>query len=89
MFAASACSNICKPPVAQVSPKGDLVLIATAEAEDKTTGGVLLPATAQRKPTSGAQSPSNQAPQPDKHLFISSGCMTQLHQPHLLIAGPL
>ncbi len=28
-------------------------MIATAEAEDKTTGGVLLPSSAQRKPTSG------------------------------------
>ena len=42
-------------PIAQVSPKGDLVLIATADAEEKTTGGVLLPTTAQRKPTSGAR----------------------------------
>ena len=29
------------------------MLIATAEAEEKTTGGVLLPTSAQRKPTTG------------------------------------
>ena len=37
----------------QVSPKGDLVLCKVADAEDKTTGGVLLPESAQKKPTSG------------------------------------
>ena len=42
----------CTP--AQVKPKGDLVLCKTAEAEEKTTGGILLPAAAQKKPTSGA-----------------------------------
>ena len=29
------------------------MMVATADAEDKTTGGVLLPSSAQRKPTSG------------------------------------
>jgi hypothetical protein len=43
--------------VMQVNPKGDLVLAKVAEAEDKTIGGVLLPDTAQRKPTSGAHPP--------------------------------
>jgi co-chaperonin GroES (HSP10) len=38
----------------QVEPKGDLVLVEVAEAEAKTTGGVLLPTAAQKKPTSGA-----------------------------------
>lgn len=37
----------------QVNPKGDLVLAKVAEAEEKTTGGVLLPNSAQKKPTSG------------------------------------
>ena len=37
----------------QVTPKGDLVLCKVADAEDKTTGGVLLPESAQKKPTSG------------------------------------
>ena len=37
----------------QVKPKGDLVLAKVAEAEDKTTGGILLPDSAQQKPTSG------------------------------------
>ena len=40
----------------QVEPKGDLVLVEVAEAEAKTTGGVLLPTAAQKKPTSGANS---------------------------------
>ena len=39
---------------AQVTPKGDLVLAKVAEAEEATTGGILLPTSAQRKPTSGA-----------------------------------
>lgn len=38
---------------AQVMPKGDLVLAKVAEAEEATTGGILLPSSAQRKPTSG------------------------------------
>lgn len=37
----------------KLAPKGDLVLVRTADAEEKTTGGVLLPSAAQRKPTSG------------------------------------
>ena len=37
----------------QVSPKGDLVLCKVAEAEEQTTGGLLLPTSAQTKPTSG------------------------------------
>jgi chaperonin GroES len=37
----------------QVSPKGDLVLAKVAEMEDKTTGGILLPTSAQKRPTSG------------------------------------
>ncbi|DBA68229.1 TPA: hypothetical protein ACH3X2_013846 [Trebouxia sp. C0005] len=37
----------------KVSPKGDLVLCKVAEAEEQTTGGLLLPTSAQTKPTSG------------------------------------
>lgn len=39
---------------AQVAPKGDLVLVEVAAAETASTGGVLLPGSAQKKPTSGA-----------------------------------
>ena len=35
-------------------PKGDLVLAKVADAEEKTTGGILLPTASQKKPTSGA-----------------------------------
>ena len=45
-------TNLCG--TTQVVPKGDLVLAKVAEAEDKTLGGVLLPDSAQKKPTSGA-----------------------------------
>ena len=34
-------------------PKGDLVLARVAEVEEKTTGGILLAGSAQRRPTSG------------------------------------
>ncbi len=34
-------------PTSQVMPKGDLVLAKVAEAEEKTTGGILLPGSAQ------------------------------------------
>lgn len=34
-------------------PKGDLVLTKVADAEEKTTGGILLPTASQKKPTSG------------------------------------
>lgn len=37
----------------QVKPTGDLVLCKVAEAEQKTTGGIMLPTQAQRRPTSG------------------------------------
>ena len=37
----------------QVSPKGDLILAKVAEIEDKTTGGILLPTSSQKRPTSG------------------------------------
>lgn len=43
----------CGCSAAQVHPKGDLVLAKVASAEEKTTGGVLLPDSAQTKPTSG------------------------------------
>lgn len=38
----------------KVSPKGDLVLLKVTEAEEKTTGGILLPGSAQKKPTAGS-----------------------------------
>ena len=37
----------------QVMPKGDLVLAKVAEAEERTQGGILLPGSAQSRPTSG------------------------------------
>lgn len=37
----------------KVAPKGDLVLVEVANAETASTGGVLLPTAAQKKPTSG------------------------------------
>jgi chaperonin GroES len=37
----------------QVVPKGDLVLARVAEMEEQTTGGILLPTSAQKRPTSG------------------------------------
>lgn len=39
--------------VSAVAPVRDLVLIKVADAEEATTGGVLLPTSSQRKPTSG------------------------------------
>lgn len=37
----------------KISPKGDRVLVKVAEQESKTRGGILLPAAAQKRPTSG------------------------------------
>jgi co-chaperonin GroES (HSP10) len=37
----------------QVVPKGDRVLVKVAEQEEKTRGGILLPVSAQKRPTSG------------------------------------
>ena len=34
-------------------PKGDLVLAKVADMEEKTTGGIVLPTAAQKRPTSG------------------------------------
>ena len=52
----------------QVNPKGDLVLAKVAEAEEKTLGGVLLPDSAQKKPTSG------RAPTPITHRLMAWCC---------------
>ena len=37
----------------QVTPKGRKLLAKVAELEDKTTGGILLPTSSQKRPTSG------------------------------------
>ena len=37
----------------QVAPKGDMVFVKCAPEEMKTLGGILLPSTATRRPTSG------------------------------------
>ena len=37
----------------QVSPKGDLVFVKCSPEEVKSLGGILLPSSAARKPTSG------------------------------------
>jgi chaperonin GroES len=39
-----------------IEPKGDRVLVKVAEQEEKTRGGILLPSSAQKRPTSGAES---------------------------------
>ncbi len=44
----------------QIVPKGDLVLAKVAEVEEKTTGGILLPTSAQKRPTSGVHRASAQ-----------------------------
>jgi co-chaperonin GroES (HSP10) len=42
-----------KAYVTQVSPRGEHVYVKVQEAEEKTLGGVLLPGSAQQRPTSG------------------------------------
>ena len=49
-YPAETVSTVIDP---QVNPKGDLVLCKVAEAEEQNTGGLLLPTSAQTKPTSG------------------------------------
>lgn len=39
--------------VKTVTPVGDRVLVKAEEAESKTVGGILLPSSAQKRPTSG------------------------------------
>jgi hypothetical protein len=39
--------------VQQIHPRGDRVLVKVAEEETKTRGGILLPTSAIKKPTSG------------------------------------
>eukprot|EP00775_Hariotina_reticulata_P003861 gene3861-4118_t len=39
----------------KIEPKGDRVLVKVADQEEKTRGGILLPASAQKRPTSGTQ----------------------------------
>jgi hypothetical protein len=66
-------------PVAclQVEPKGDRVLVKIAEQEQKTRGGILLPVSAQSRPTSGAwpqasSSSKHCAHHPDSRMVCSS-----------------
>lgn len=37
----------------QIDPRGDRILVKIAEQEVKTRGGILLPVSAQKRPTSG------------------------------------
>lgn len=39
----------------QIEPKGDRVLVKVADQEEKTRGGILLPVSAQKRPTSGEE----------------------------------
>ena len=45
----------------QLSPRGDRVLVKVAEPEEETRAGIVLPASAVKKPTSGMVRPSHQA----------------------------
>lgn len=75
-------------------PKGDRVLVRVAEEETKTRGGILLPVSALKKPTSGADGPwaAPRHAQPGVHmpgapmrhgrctvLLTAWGCMADLH----------
>lgn len=46
------CTSVACPAL-QVLPKGDRVLVKVAQEEVKTRGGILLPPSAIKKPTSG------------------------------------
>ena len=77
-------SHAARLQLAQVLPKGDLVLAKVAEAEEATTGGILLPSAAQRKPTSGECQSDDRVlrgcrtqPCPAPTLLCLSGCVTQ------------
>lgn len=58
----------------KVTPQGDLVLCKVAEAEQKTTGGILLPVQAQKRPTSG-WAPTVVAELTLKHTASRSFCV--------------
>ena len=51
-----ALSRYGRVAVAQVTPKGDRVLVKVAKVEEKTVGGIVLPVSAQKRPTSGPES---------------------------------
>ncbi len=48
----------------QIDPKGDRVLVKVSEQEEKTRGGILLPTSAQKRPTSGGHSALGLSPAP-------------------------
>ena len=54
-------------------PKGDRVLVKVAEEETKTRGGILLPVSAVKKPTSGENQPL---------VYDVLTCMTIQFRPH-------
>ena len=39
--------------MANITPLGDKVVVELIEAEDKTSGGIILPDSAKKKPTEG------------------------------------
>lgn len=49
----NAAANWVTTPAVQVSPRGDHVLIKVQDKETKSLGGILLPESAQKRPTSG------------------------------------
>ncbi len=51
---AKATEHTVPPGALQIRPRGDRVLVKVAEEETKTRGGILLPTSAVKKPTSGA-----------------------------------
>lgn len=54
VFIPSAARRLPTVRLPQVEPKGDRVLVKVGEQEEKTRGGILLPVSAQKRPTSGA-----------------------------------
>ncbi|KAK7388276.1 hypothetical protein VNO78_23089 [Psophocarpus tetragonolobus] len=52
-FVVKAAATVVAPKHTTVKPLGDRVLVKIKDAEEKTTGGILLPATAQSKPQGG------------------------------------
>ena len=67
------------PQVKTVSPVGDRVLVKAEEAEAKTVGGILLPSSAQKRPTQGTVSAAGSA----KAVKVGAAAIPPSHAPRL------
>lgn len=72
------CAGCATTAALQIIPKGDRVLVKVAAQEEKTRGGILLPVSAQKRPTSGGW-----------HVFPAPNAGSKIRWSQTLAPGPV